>query len=95
MKLASDCRLRSNVPTTQARRPKSIAGSGDEAVAVPGRGREGVTVRRPLSRGPETLQNRSRMAVSSYVSIRKQVLALERKQNPRVGVKVWKEWSKT
>ena len=72
----------SNSGTIPAWRPKSRAGSAMGVVVVPERGREGLMPRFLPTLGRGTLQNRSRMANSSYVTVRKQVLPFERKQNP-------------
>ena len=72
----------SNSGTIPAWRPKSSAGSAMEVVVVPERGRVGLMPRFFHTLGRGTLQKRSRRANSSYVTVRKQVLAVERKQNP-------------
>jgi hypothetical protein len=72
----------SNAATIPAWRPKSSAGSAMEVVVVPERGSVGLMPRFLHTIGRGTLQNRSRMVNSSYVTVRKQVLLFERKQNP-------------
>ena len=72
----------SNSGTIPAWWPKSSVGSATGVVVVPERGRVGLMPRFLHTFGRGTLQNRSRMANSSYVTVRKQVLPFERKQNP-------------
>jgi len=72
----------SNSGTIPAGRPKSRAGSATGVVVVPERGRLDLMPRILHTLGRGTLQNRSRMVHSSYVTVRKQVLPFERKQNP-------------
>jgi len=72
----------SNSGTIPAWRPKSSAGSAMEVVVVLERARVALMLRALHTLGRGTLQNRSRMANSWYVTVRKQVLPFERKQNP-------------